>query len=482
MTASPGPAPHRPRARTLLAATALVLGAVAVPAATAGPTQPVDGAAGVGDPYWPLDGNGGYDVTRYRIENRWSFDTRTLRGRTAVDLVATDDLTSFSLDFLLPVSQVAVDGVPARFQRAGRGHELRVTPAEPLAAGTAHTVRVRYAGRPGRQSYAGAKAWLQKPGEVVAMGEPHMAPWWFPSNDHPTDKALFEVAVTVPRGKEVVSNGRLVGRTTGKRSVTWRWRADEPMATYLAFFAAGDFAIERGADDGLPWLNAVSQQLSPASQRRATRQLRRSAPIVRWLEKDLGPYPFSVTGGLVTSISTGFALENQTRPTYPEPYGDMSLLMVHELAHQWFGDAVSVRRWRDIWLNEGFASYMEWRWMEKRWGLDPQEQLLSTWQNLRGATTFWSVPIGDPGPGRVFDWAVYERGAMTLQALRHRIGDEVFLDLLRAWAGERPGPDATVEEFEALATQMSGEDLSGFFDAWLRTPERPARTVANGLV
>ncbi len=466
---------------TIAAATLLAgVGLWATPV-TAAQAPGVDGAPGIGDPYWPLDGNGGYDVTRYRIDNTWSFAQRRLRGATSIDLVATQDLASLSLDFLLPVIGVSVDGAPARFHREGRGHELRVRPAVPLVAGQAYTVRVRYAGHPGPKRYAGGSSWLQRPGEVVTMGEPHMASWWFPANDHPTDKALMDVRITVPKGQKAISNGRLVSRIPRGRSVTWRWRAGEPMAPYLAFFAAGDFTIQRGTYRGLRWVNAVSRKLDKPAQTRALRSLRRSASIVRWLERDLGPYPFAVTGGVVTAIDTGFALENQTRPTYPYVGGDMASLVVHEQAHQWFGDDIAVRRWRDIWLNEGFASFMEWRWGEEKWDWDPQRRLLRSWRLIPTSSHFWKVPIADPGPSDVFDWAVYERGAMTLQALRHRIGDDTFFALLREWATQRPGPDATVEEFEELASLRAGVDLTDFFDAWLRTPRRPARTVANGL-
>jgi len=440
----------------------------------------VDGASGIGDPYWPRDGNGGYDVLRYRVRNDWSFATQRLRGTTVVTLRATQDLRSLSLDLLLPVSGVWVDGDRAAYRRPGP-HELRVVPARPLAAGSTHEVRVRYAGEPGRYAYAGERAWLADRHEVVAMGEPHMAPWWFPANDHPLDKALVDVTTSVPRGTQVVGNGRLVSRERSGRKVAWRWRADEPMAPYLAFFAAGRFELERGVHDGLRWTNAVSSRIPAAQRRRAHRDLRRSAAVVRWLEKDLGPYPFSVTGGVVTSLPTGFALENQTRPTYPSAPGQMRLLMVHELAHQWFGDHVAVARWRDIWLNEGFATFMEWRWSETHGGWSADHELRTTYEAFGPREPLWQVVVADPGPGRIFDWAVYTRGAMTLQALRNRVGDETFFEILRAWAQTHPTGNATTAEFEALAATVSGEDLDGFFDVWLRTPRRPADTVDNGL-
>lgn len=477
--------------RSAMVAVAAVLAALApsaslVPAPLASGAEavaaaPVDGAAGIGDPYWPLDGNGGIDVTSYRIVNRYAFDTGRLSGRTTVRLRATQDLASFSLDFLLPVRSVAVDGRRARFVKRGKGHELRITPSRVLPRGTAHRVVVRYAGRPADHRYAGQRNWLADRREVVAMNEPHMAPWWFPANDHPSDKALVDISVTVPRGKQVVANGRLVKRTVGRRLTRWRWRADEPMAPYLAFFAAGSFQVERGTRDGTPWLIAVSQQL-PTSMRRASMRLMRKTPrIVAGLSQDLGDYPFSVSGGLTTALDPGFALENQTRPTYPAVGAHADWLVVHELAHQWFGNHVAVQRWRDIWLNEGFATFMEWRWNERNGGRSAAAALRFAYDTNPRGSSLWSLEIGAPGPGHVFDYAVYERGAMTVQALRNRVGEQDFWRIIRTWLAEQGGRNGSSAQFEALAERVSGEDLQGFFEAWLRTGAKPADTAANGL-
>ncbi|MBC2933396.1 M1 family metallopeptidase [Nocardioides sp. zg-1228] len=442
---------------------------------------PVDGAPGIGDPYWPLDGNGGIDVRRYQIANRYDLATKRLAGRTTIELTATQDLASFSLDFLLRVSAVSVDGRKALFTRTDGGHELRITPDQPLAAGTEHTVVVVYADKPARYAYAGERNWLASKREVVTMNEPHMAPWWFPANDHPLDKALVDVRIRVPNGREVVSNGKLRGRDVGRSTTEWHWRADEPMAPYLAFFAAGDFTIAKGRRGGLPWLVAVSQQLSQDEQRASMRLMKRTPAVVAGLEKDLGPYPFSVVGGITTGLDPGFALENQTRPTYPAVGAGYTTLVVHELAHQWFGDDIAVEGWSDIWLNEGFASFMEWRWTETHGGRSGDAILRSYYDSIAAGSDVWTVPVGDPGAARIFDQAVYGRGAMTLQALRNRVGDEAFWRVVRAWTREQRGGNGSTEEFEELAARVSGHDLSAFFDAWLRTPAKPARTADNGL-
>ena len=453
-------------------------------AATAGslaPRAPIDGASGIGDPYWPLDGNGGIDVASYAISNRYALATGRLSGRTRVELTATSELTSFSLDFLLRVSKVTVDGVPADFARTDGGHELRITPARPLAAGSEHAVVVTYADLPARRSYAGERNWLAGKREVVTMNEPHMSPWWFPANDHPLDKAIVDVRIRVPHGREVISNGELKAKKVTRTSTTWHWRADEPMAPYLAFFAAGDFTIAEGTHRGLPWLVAVSQGLSEADQRASMRLMKKTPAVVAGLENDLGAYPFSVVGGITTSLNPGFALENQTRPTYPAVGGSYTRLVVHELAHQWFGDDIAVQGWRDIWLNEGFATFMEWRWSETHGGRSADAELGSYYGNVSATSDFWTVTLADPGAAKVFDSAVYGRGAMTLQALRNRVGDGDFWQIMRTWIREQRGGNGASEEFEEVAARISGQDLGSFFTAWLRTPTKPAPTADNGL-
>ena len=465
--------------RQLAPALALVLSVGVMPAQARDADGPTAGSAGIGDPYFPLDGNGGIDVLHYDVRDRYEFGSGTLSGRTTVTVRATEALSRFNLDLLLKVTRVRVDGTRASFDK-GPQHELRITPATPVAAGQVVTVEVRYAGRPANLEYRGERNWLSDGREVVTINQPHMAPWWFPANDHPRDKATMDVRITVPKERKVVSNGAMVGRTVKGGLATTHWRSTEPMVPYLAFFAAGDFDVRKGALDGRPYVVAVSKQLPLRTRRAAMKAMLESAPITAWLETQLGPYPFSSTGGLVTSLNPGFALETQTRPVYPAIGPESRQLLVHELAHQWFGDSVAVDRWRDIWLNEGFATFMEERWVESNGGRTADQWLSETYENLKEQPEFWSVPIADPGAGRIFHQAVYIRGGMALQALRNKVGDEVFWQVLRTWVATRAGGNGTVEDFRALAGALSGQDLGVFFDAWLGAG-RPARTAANGF-
>ncbi|MEV5003754.1 M1 family metallopeptidase [Nocardioides sp. LML1-1-1.1] len=444
-------------------------------------TAAPSGGGGSGpDPYWKLDGNGGTNALRYDVRVGYDFSRARLSGRTIVTMRATKDLYSLNLDLLLPVSGVTVDGRKARFGKPNN-HELYIRPARAIRKGAIFKVAVAYGGYPGRYRYAGERNWLADSGEVVAMNEPHMAPWWFPSNDHPSDKAVFDIRVTTPRGKRVVSNGSYVGRTVRGTKATTHWRMSDPMATYLAFFAAGRFQVETGRSAaGIRYVNAVSARLPKAERTRAMAALRRTGAITDWLQSWVGKYPFTSTGGLVTSLGVGFALENQTRPTYGSwVYPGV---IVHEIAHQWFGDSVSVQRWRDIWINEGFATFSEVAYDAAHGGPSVKTWLDRAWDEECGERgSFWAINLSNPGAANIFDSAVYDRGAMVLAALQSRIGATAMRDLLRTWVASHHDGNATVAQFEALASARTGQDLRGFFQAWLRSGAAPAATPANGL-
>ncbi|MDR7275821.1 hypothetical protein J2S41_002599 [Catenuloplanes atrovinosus] len=204
----------------------------------------------------------------------------------------------------------------------------------------------------------------------------------------------------------------------------------------------------------------------------------RQPEIVDFLSDTFGPYPFRTSGGIVDDLpGLGFALETQTRPIYSTAFFSSvesgADVIVHELAHQWYGDSVALARWQDIWLNEGFASYAEWLWSERE-GNGTTKEIFANYAAIPAESEFWRTTIGDPGPERLFDGAVYTRGAMTLQALRDRVGDAAFFRILRGWATTRAGGNVTTPEFIAYAERVSGQQLDDLFQAWLFTPAKPA--------
>ncbi|MGD9531411.1 MAG: M1 family peptidase, partial [Pseudonocardia sp.] len=339
--------------RSILVATIVLLlvgGAVVVaalvaprPAPTTGegpgedvPAEPVDpvvAADGLGDPYYPRAGNAGYDVLGYDIDLTYAPRTDRLDGRTTVSAVATEALRGFSLDLRLPASAVEVDGAPATFTQ-GDG-ELHVTPAVPVAKGATMQVVVSYGGVPSEIPSPGGVAapWTRAPDGAAGVGQPEGASWWFPANDHPSDKATVAVSVSVPEGVEAISNGALLGgpEPTPDGRDRWRWRADEPMAPYLAFVVIGQYELDRRDTPLGPYVAAYPADAS----RRVISLLGRTPQVVENLAEVFGPYPFGQLGG-VAAPTEGFALENQTRPVYAESFLDSSeggSVVVHELAH-----------------------------------------------------------------------------------------------------------------------------------------------------
>ncbi|MER5641479.1 M1 family metallopeptidase [Kitasatospora sp. NPDC002227] len=464
------------RKRIIAAAASAVLLLLAVPASAAAPA-PTPGAPGVGDPYYPTYGNGGYHVSHYDLRLKYQPTTDFLEGTATLLATTTQALSRFNLDFALDVQEVRVNGRLAEFAFSGE-QELEVTPARPLAKGEAVTVVVRYSGTPSKVKRYGFDAWLRTPDGGVAADEPEMAWWWFPSNDHPLDKATFDVSVLVPDGTQAISNGELVSTSSKLGWTRYNWRENKPQATYLATLAVGRFDLSTGTATaaGIPVVNAYSKDLGD-NDGAARASVERTGELVDWLSGVFGPYPFSTVGGYVPNVPTRYALETQTRVFYsPKQFakGSNTSVVVHELAHQWYGDSVSLESWRDIWLNEGFATYAQWLWSEHEGEGTAQELADYVYASHPADDPFWQVEPGDPGADDPFAAAVYDRGAVAVQQLRGAVGDEKFFKILKAWPTEHRYGNGTIAQFQALAERISGQKLGPLFQTWLYTKGKPA--------
>ncbi|HEX8346952.1 MAG TPA: M1 family metallopeptidase, partial [Actinoplanes sp.] len=300
---------------------------------------------------------------------------------------------------------------------------------------------------------------------------------WFPVNDHPSDKATFALAMTVPDGLEVLSNGVPGERSSAGGWTTWTYAESTPMVSYLATVVIGQYRVTTTTHKGKPLVTAIPTSL-PADGP-AAESLKRTTDVADYLETIFGPYPFDAYGGVVLDDTrVRYALETQSRPVYGNVFfrsGENTGVVAHELAHQWFGDSVSIKRWRDIWLNEGFATYAEWLWAEREDGPSVQVAFEREYDGFE-----WSVKTGDPGPAQLFGQAVYKRGAMTVHALRLTIGDDDFFRLLTRWTTEKRNATASTEEFVAFAERVSGEPLKPLFDAWLYGTTAPPLPRAAG--
>jgi aminopeptidase N len=429
------------------------------------------GAEGAGDAYFPLYGNGGYDVGGYDLKLNYVPASGQLDGTATITATATQDLSTFNLDLAhLVAGKVTVDGQAATSK--ADGNELVVTPAAGIAKGKAFTVVVTYGGKPRAltNEALGVGGWLRTKDGAFSLGQPESASSWFPVNDHPSDKATFTLAMTVPDGVEVLGNGVAGARTAKAGKTTWRWTESKPLASYLAFVVIGQYRVQTSTHAGKPMIIAIPESLPADGD--AARSLARTGEVADFLATQFGPYPFDSFGGVVLDDDrVGYALETQSRPVYGNTFfvnRPNTTVVVHELAHQWYGNSVAIARWQDIWLNEGFATYAEWLWQEHDGGRTAQQSFDRVYSGFN-----WSVPTGDPGPERLFGDAVYQRGAMTVHALRRTIGDPAFFALLKSWPAERRDGNARTEDFIAAAERAAGKDLGDLFEAWLFGTEKP---------
>ncbi|MFI9719441.1 M1 family metallopeptidase [Streptomyces sp. NPDC052396] len=471
------PAPSRSpgsRSTRILAIAVAMASACVISAAPAGRHHPTPGAPGIGDSYFPGLGNGGFKVAHYDLDIGYAPDSGRLDGRTTVHARATQDLSAFDLDLQqLTVSSVQVNGRRADFTR--KGDELLITPRHFIPKGRSFTTTVTYGGIPqplsGPIVFGSKYGWMKTRTGVFVACEPNAASTWFPSSDHPSEKATFDITVKAPKGLTAVSNGRLVSTRTRGASTVTHWRESRPMATYLATATIGKLDVRTGrTPGGIPVYTAIDPTLP---NRNHTDVFALTSEITDYWSKVFGPYPFEETGAIVDDMpDASFSLEVQSKPVYSAIRGETTI--AHELAHQWFGDSVSVAHWKDIWLNEGFATYAQWLWDEHKGRRSAHDSFRRYYDSVKSDDPFWKIDVADPQRDTMFSGAVYGRGAMALQALRERIGDQAFFRLLPAWTSRHRYGNASVGQFIALAEQVSGQRLGDLFHTWLSQPGKPA--------
>lgn len=437
-----------------------------------------NGSAGIGDPYFPTDGNGGYDAVHYGVRVAVTNHSQKVSGTVVMTARATEQLSRFNLDLNgLHVDAVAVSGGPATWTRRG-DHELVITPAADLPADEVFRVSVRYHGKPGTVTTPDGyeNGWFTTSDGATASGEPPGASVWMPVNEHPTDKALFDVDITVPHGLAAISNGRLVDKKQHHDgSTTWSWYNGRPMASYLLILSIGHFDITRTqTSSGLRILSATDPSITKSTRPALNQQ----GEVIKVLSRSFGPYPFDSAGAIVDNLNVGYALETQTRSFYSAGFfsgsKDDAWVVAHETAHQWYGDSVSLDRWSDIWLNEGFATYAEWLWAQHKGQFTPADVMSNLMTNVPDGDPLWAVNISDPGTLDLFSDPVYVRGGLVLQALREQVGGSAFFDILQKWAHRHRYGNGTTSQFIALSEQVSQQDLTNLFDEWLFSTGKPA--------
>ncbi|MBC8100599.1 MAG: M1 family metallopeptidase [Armatimonadetes bacterium] len=446
----------------------------------------------IGDPFYPGLGNGGYDAQHYTLDLDVNMRANDIDGVVMMQARATQALSVFNLDFQgFRIGKIVVDGEPATFERAGR--ELSITPAVAIAEGADFSVTVSYAGDPEANVMGSfSEGWANYGRGVFVASEPAGAARWYPVNDHPLDKATYDLTITVDQPYVVASNGILMDTITEGDQTTYVWRNDELTASYLVGVYIAEYEVRTDESaSGVPIRNYFPVALADDGEATFAAQ----ADMIDYFETVFGPYPFKVYGAVVADTNLSFALEIQTISLFGRdiitantgrrsPDGAQGII-AHELAHQWFGDSVSLSTWEDIWLNEGFASYAQALWIEHTQSVEVRDVMLRNWyaiiSNPRLIERGTAAP-GSPPRLALFNSSVYLRGGLTLHALRLAVGDTVFFEILRTYTARYAYSNVTTADFIALAEEVSGQPLADLFQVWLyedEVPAMPALDAAN---
>jgi aminopeptidase N len=426
------------------------------------------------DPYLPNSGNFGYHVSHYDLDLEYKVAINRLSGSATITAVTLTQLRTFTLDLspVLTVSKVLVNGKrPAHF--GCYGGKLHVGLASALPAGAELTIVVRYGGspRPVRSPW-GDVGFEELSDGVLVAGQPNGAASWFPCDDHPSAKASYRIRVSTESPYTVIANGALVSRQARAAQTVWTYEQTEPTSTYLATLQIGMYEMAQLTEAPVPMRAALPVRL----RRNFDHDFGRQPEMMKLFIELFGPYPLSCGYTVVvTDDDLEIPLEAQGISIFGANYCDGTRsherLVAHELAHQWFGDSVTVRRWRDIWLHEGFATYAEWLWSEHNGGPSADELARRHHDRLRESPQ--DLLLADPGPRDMFDDRVYKRGALTLHALRGRLGDEKFFALLKDWTTRYRHGTVVTEDFISLAADYCDESLQPLWDAWLYSTEVP---------
>ncbi|GAB2779645.1 hypothetical protein GCM10027020_36410 [Nocardioides salsibiostraticola] len=476
----------RPLVRLLVGGVmASTVGFAVLPAAA---DEATPGALTNGDSLFPHMGNGGYDVSNYAIDLEY-LTSGSIEATTTITADAPAPLSSFGLDFEgLTVDSITVNDAAATWARdqdeSVTKFKLVVTPAEPVSG--EFTTVVTYSGTPTAHtdSDGSMEGWNATTDGAVAVNEPVGAMTFFPNNNTPRDKATFDIDLTVPEivpgvGVSAVSNGVLLSKdSNGDGTRTWKWQQPNQMAPYLTLVAIGNFT-EYTSTIPLPGGRSTQEWSYEDPAARATSgqatQRARFADIFAFMEGNYGPYPGAAAGLVVDISSLGYALETQDRSYFEAQIGADTL--THEIVHQWFGDNVSPTDWNDIWLNEGPAEYMtsEYNFAAGRTATTPETKWFNVWNSTGADDDKWKTPPANmPDDTDLFGWQIYTRGAMTLEALRSAVGTEALHAIMLTWQQRFGGGDASTADFIALSEEISGRELSAFFQDWVYDADKPA--------
>lgn len=427
------------------------------------------------DSVYPEIGDPLVDALHYDLRLAWDPAKDVLTADQELVFRATGDSATIPLDFneQLAITELTVDGKPAKHRVEG----THLTIEHPIVADRRYELALSFAGTPepapapsARQDFTQGVGWsITDEHETWTLQEPYGAFTWYAVNDQPADKALYDFTLTAPAPMSGVANGQLTKSTEEGGRSTNTWHLAEPASSYLVTVAFGDFQhTDLESESGVPiqiWTDADGEALPGGTGT--------TPDAVDWLEEILGPYPFDSLGIVVVDNDSG--METQTMITLGDSAYSLSpAVVVHEVAHHWYGDTVSPADWADVWMNEGMAMYLQGMWEAEQEGITIAQKM-DDWAAFEVQLREGAGPPAAFDPRQFGDGNIYYGPALMWQELRERIGDDEFFAMVRAWPASQENGNADRDEYWDWIEETTGEELSDFFEDWLLGEETPSR-------
>lgn len=435
------------------------------------------------DPYLRGNGDTRYRVTHYDLVLNYKVSTNRLDETARLHVRIVEPTSRIHVDLRgLQVSSVRVDGKLVKHRRKDGGFSVDVDKRD---IGDEFVLEVRVSGKPRPvPGVHGEAGWEELSDGAMVGSQPQGAPSWFPCNNDAADKATYRIEILTDANYHVVANGTLASHTRVAGSARWIYEMTTPMSPYLATVQIGSYVEEERAAS-VP----VSIVHPPRLRADVGTAFEYQHTMVDFFSEVFGPYPFAEYRAVVVDDRLEIPLEAQGLSSFGRNFipatWENERLVAHELAHQWFGNAVTSRFLHDIWLHEGFACYSEWLWSDRRraWTNSPTVQEQAAIHHAGLSDLAKGVTLADPGVKVMFDDWVYKRGALTLHALRAVVGTERFFEMLRSWVAAHKGATVTTEDFIAHCRGAAGEQadlMEATLREWLYEAALPALPVVVG--
>ncbi|MBS1516762.1 MAG: M1 family metallopeptidase [Bacteroidetes bacterium] len=412
-----------------------------------------------------------YDVKEYSLKVSFGIPEKKIFGdMTMRSLNLSDTLNSIYIDLAsnLKLNSVKLNGTDARYKRTF--DYIIVFSGGEINKNDNFEIKINYEGIPENKGFDSfnIKKFDEEPA-IYTLSEPNYAKTWWPCKDVLTDKAETDVYITVPPQLTAVSNGLLeevINENDGQK--TFHWKSSYPISTYLVSLAIGKYdkwTDTYSSADGKIQM-PVEYYTFPSFTDKAKIDWQNTVSMIKFFSGKFGEYPFiNEKYGMALFGWVGGAMEHQTISsmgyTLITGNGRYEDVVVHELVHQWFGDAVTPDSWKDIWLNEGFASYGEALWVEHTKGADAYRDFMK-----KSDYGFFMGTVYNP-EGYIFGPTVYKKGSWILHMLRKVVGDGNFFQILREYYETYKYKNASTQDFINICRDVSGKDLSYFFDQWI---------------